>query len=64
MKIVEMLFSDITYGTEEYGFIPRRQTKHGGFEEPETEDHRYWLHLKGRGIPVSKVHGGKVYVED
>jgi hypothetical protein len=64
MKVIEMLFSDVSFGTHQYGFIPRRETDQGCFEEPECEDYRYSRFLQRKGVPVKRVYGGKVWVSE
>ena len=41
-KKIPLLFSDVDYGCEEYGFIPRRKR-----EDVDDEDFRYERHVVG-----------------
>lgn len=54
MKIIYLLFSDVTFGTHEYGFIPRKVV-----QDPDDDDARYERHLKFKGINA-RVYDGKV----
>lgn len=56
MRVIDMLFSDVTFGTKEFGYIARRED-----EDPDDEDARYERHLKQRGVPASVLHG-RVFV--
>lgn len=54
---IEILFSDISLGTEEYGFIPRRK-------DPDVEDMAYQRHLR-KNFPEmaeAKVRDGYIFV--
>lgn len=55
---IEILFSDISLGTEEYGFIPR-----SGYG-PDVEDMAYQRHLR-KNFPEmaeAKVRDGYIFV--
>lgn len=56
MKIIPLLFSDLSYGTQEYGFLVRKPGQDG-----DDEDARYQRHLKVQGIEA-RVWDGKVKV--
>lgn len=56
MKKIEMLFSDVSFGTQEYGFIPRGKNR-----DEDSEDVRYSRHLRSLGI-VAKVANGYVFI--
>lgn len=49
---IPILFSDVSYGTIEYGFIPR-----SGNSDPDDEDAVYERHLVARGVPARVVDG-------
>ena len=56
MRIIHLLFSDVSFGTHEYGFIPRKSG-----EDPDDEDRRYQRHLKSQGLDT-RVWDGKVKI--
>ena len=52
--IIHLLFSDVSYGTHEYGFIRRHS-----WMNADDEDSVYRAHLRAQGIEA-KVWDGKV----
>jgi len=56
MKIIPLLFSDLSYGTHEYGFLVRKQG-----QDSDDEDSRYQRHLKNQGVEA-RVWDGKVKI--
>lgn len=57
MKIIHLLFSDVSFGTHEYGFIPRKD-----LQDPDDEDARYERHVKKAFGLEARVWDGKVYL--
>ena len=53
-----LLFSDSTFGTEEFGFI---STPPG--EDPDDADRRYEKHLRDQGVPARVDRMGNVVLE-
>jgi hypothetical protein len=49
-----MLFSDISFGHPDFGYIPRKDR-----EDPDDEDTRYGKYLIDKGYNVSKVCDGR-----
>lgn len=56
MKNIDLLFSDVSFGTHEYGFLPRKDA-----QDPDDEDMRYQRHLKAKGISA-RVWNGQVQI--
>jgi len=57
---VPLLFSDETFGTHEWGFIPRLPGA-----DPDDEDRAYGRHLRGLGLDARVVEGiARVMHED
>lgn len=52
MKTIPLLFSDLSYGTHEYGFLVRKPT-----QDSDDEDARYQMHLKNQGVEARVVDG-------
>ena len=55
-KVIHLLFSDVSFGTHEYGFLPRKPD-----QDPDIEDVRYQKHLRAQGI-TARVWDGKVKI--
>ena len=53
-RTIPLLFSDISFGTEEFGFIPRRPS--GSAWAEDGEDTRYRKFLASKGV-VARVVG-------
>jgi hypothetical protein len=51
MKKIELLFSDVSFGTHEFGFLPRK------LGPGDSEDARYRKHLARMGIEARVVGG-------
>lgn len=51
-KRIDLMFSDIDYGCDEYGFLPKARMM-----DPDDEDERYEKWLKKRGIDARVVDG-------
>lgn len=51
-KKIEMTFSDESYGTHEYGYLPRRADR-----DPEEEDLAYRRHLLNMNIRAAVFDG-------
>ncbi len=61
---IDLLFSDITFGCEEFGFIPRvtpEETSPG--YENDDEDLKYQRYLKTKGVKA-RVVLGTIHVEE
>ena len=58
-RTIPLLFSDISFGTEEFGFIPRRPS--GSAWAEDGEDTRYRKFLASKGV-VARVAGGYVRI--
>ena len=58
MRKIPLLFSDSTFGTEEFGFI---STLPG--EDPDDADRRYEKHLRDQGVPARVDRMGNVVLE-
>jgi hypothetical protein len=56
MKIIPLLFSDLSYGTHEYGFLVRKPA-----QDSDDEDAHYQRHLKNQGVEA-RVWDGKVKI--
>jgi len=59
MKTIDLLFSDVSFGTHEFGFLPRKLQPGNAEDAGDSEDARYRKHLAGMGIEA-RVVGGKV----
>lgn len=58
IKKIPLLFSDVSFGTDEYGFIPRKMSSSCDAEDiAEAEDFAYQRHLKAQGIRARVVEG-------
>jgi hypothetical protein len=55
-KIIHLLFSDVSFGTHEYGFIRRNS-----WENADDEDSRYKAHLRAQDVDA-RVWDGKVMI--
>ena len=49
---IELLFSDVSFGTEEFGFIPRLRSFN-----PDKEDLSYVKYLKSKGVDARVANG-------
>ena len=58
-KRIEMLFSDIDFGTEEYGYIPRPQDM-----DCDDEDRTYERYLHRKHLLNARVVDGVMYIEE
>jgi len=58
MKIIYLLYSDVNFGTHEYGFLPRKV-----IQDPDDEDARYERHLKISFGLEARVWDGKAYIK-
>ena len=59
---IEMTFSDVEFGTKEYGYIPRKRAK--GVDDDDaclSEDSRYRKHLASQGVEA-RVFDGYVWL--
>jgi hypothetical protein len=70
-RTIELLFSDVSFGTEEFGFLPRTLEDDpggdGDFEKCEAEDDRYHEHLMSHAVARGlhpRVYDGHVIVDD
>jgi len=61
MKTIDLLFSDVSFGTHEFGFLPRKLGRGDVEDVADSEDSRYRKHLAGMGIEA-RVVGGKVRI--
>ena len=57
MKKIELLFSDVSFGTHEFGFLPRKLARGDAEDAGDSEDARYRKHLAGMGIEARVVGG-------
>ena len=57
MKQIEMLFSDVSFGTHEYGFIPRGKKNRDASDACDSEDVRYMKHLRAQGVEARVANG-------
>lgn len=57
MKQIEMLYSDVSFGTQEYGFIPRGKKNRNAEDACDSEDLRYARHLRSQGIDARVANG-------
>lgn len=60
---IELKFSDIDFGCDEYGFIPRPEVDLIAEDQAEAEDRRYMRYLKARGVKANVVDG-MIYVKE
>jgi hypothetical protein len=61
MKKIELLFSDVSFGTHEFGFLPRKLGPGDAEDAGDSEDARYRKHLARMGIEA-RVVGGVVRI--
>ena len=61
MKTIELLFSDVSFGTHEFGFLSRKLGYADAEDAGDSEDVRYRKYLAGMGIDA-RVVGGKVHL--
>ena len=59
MKKIDLLFSDVTFGTYEFGFIARNRGRGDAEDLGDSEDSRYRKHLAAQGIEA-RVVGGRI----
>ena len=63
MKTIDMLFSDVRFGTHEFGFLPRKLSPDSPENAGDSEDTRYRKHLAANGI-TARVVGGRIYIRE
>lgn len=54
---VQMIYSDLTFGTQEWGFLPRSKVLECAEDRAEREDKRYEAYLKSLSIDARIVEG-------
>lgn len=60
--MIELLFSDTSFGTHEYGFIPRKPDTGNASEASEREDVQYARYLKTKGIEGARIVDGIITI--
>lgn len=61
MVKIELLFSDVSFGTHEYGFIPRSLNSEDSENSSEQEDREYQRFLR-KSNPQARVVEGIVII--